>query len=386
MNYTERFKKICKYTLIGFGVGFAIALLLGILARDFFMTVILTIMLGPIASIFISSKYGFSGMFGNIGINWLKDFMKSMIRGALGGNIIFSLFILIVKLILMFIILIPIAVYSSTSYIIHFIYYGFMALNEKFSFIKINNSTGVKIDKTLNILIIVFTAIISVTFIRAIFSDNSSKTVVYSTTITETRSGNSQESDSVNNDDKEIIDSSQVATNEDTTLVVSTDSQESEEYDYDSNEEQLYERYIPITEKYVGEGNIAPSIDGHYYTSRYLEDVYDDLLQARIEDNKLFLDASVIIDPTDTSIDTEKYWGTYYSYTFELADDLKITPYIVSSKDYETLSDGHGVLPSSIEEFNDRFNGRDKDGELEFDVVDGKIHEIIIKIWEEYAG
>ncbi len=175
MNYTEKFKKICQYTLMGFGIGLVIGIVIGILSKDFAAVIASTILIGSVAALIISTKSGLPGAIGTMGVNWIMGFFKSMIRGLMGGNIMVSLFILLVKLIIMFIVIIPVGIYLATSYILNFLYCGFMALNEKKSFVKIDEATSVKIDKAVSIAVIVITIILSIIALRAVFSDGSSK-------------------------------------------------------------------------------------------------------------------------------------------------------------------------------------------------------------------
>ena len=90
MSYTERFKKLCFYTLMGLGIGCVIGIIIGIRSRDVAFGIAAAVILGAMASFIISTKSGLPGVVGSMGVNWIKNFALSIVKGVFGGNIIFN--------------------------------------------------------------------------------------------------------------------------------------------------------------------------------------------------------------------------------------------------------------------------------------------------------
>lgn len=383
-RYEEQLKNMLIYLAEGFGIGLIGGFILSWInykeiCGDFFgMGLVLGILIGGAASMILMSAKGVKNAAANSALGIIRNMFGGLFTAGVGSGLL--LFIFLLKMMLYIIIALILFLFMMISFPLTIIYTVVMYFVEKRGK-DIDADTADKLDKIVPIIAFVITALILYILFKG--GDGTNKVVErdYDVSVS-TQTEQTEEGKIEKNNSKDEMD---LPDNAEGNSVIKNEESPQTVVDDVSDGADEGERYIPITEKSAANQDESLCIDGYYRSMRYVGDMEDDLLSARIEDGKLYLEASVVLDPVDSSINADEYWGPYHKFEFEVADDLVIVPYIISSKDYETLLDGKGIMPSTIEEFNNRFNGREEDGEIEFDVKDGVVHEIIVMIMEDYV-
>ena len=165
MSYRERFFGILRNTLIGWGIGIALSVILIIVTGSFnledgLLLLLLGLLIGTIISIVICAKTGNRG-FMSSAMTKLWGGMCALFFSGLSGST-FLLVIGIIRLLIGVAIMIPVGLYMVISYFVNFIYLGIMTLVEKFGKIDPESTLCTVLDKISALISVVIVVLICI--------------------------------------------------------------------------------------------------------------------------------------------------------------------------------------------------------------------------------
>ncbi len=171
MYYRDSLKSMLLETLKGFGAGLMISAIIGFfIAKGFNMdcieySLMFDMLFGPICAIYFCSKENVAGFMNSGAEKIYSGIINACFRGLAGGNV-YSFIFGVVKLIIGFIILLPIAFYMAISYVINLFYFAIMSIFEKLNKLENKETLCATLDKAISILSLVITIIICILFLR----------------------------------------------------------------------------------------------------------------------------------------------------------------------------------------------------------------------------
>lgn len=165
MNYKESFQGLMINTGKGFGVGIAIAAIITLLSKyhDISLGLGLAIMFGSLASIFFCSRSNVQGYMNTVALSVVTTLKNVFFTSIFSGGGVL-LILGIAKVMLGIIIMIPVCIYMTFSYVLNIIYFTIMFLLEKFNKLEGKEELCSALDKIVPVASLVLSLVVCVKF------------------------------------------------------------------------------------------------------------------------------------------------------------------------------------------------------------------------------